>query len=218
MTTHHLLDGLGRVGQPVRVLMPGTAYVYAPSATAIAESDPLRPASPYAVAKLAQEQLALRAIAEDGVEVILTRSFNHTGPRQKPDFAAASFARQVALIERGQLAPVIKVGNLEAHRDLTDVRDVARAYASLIEKGRSGDIYNVASGTARPIRAVLEGLIARAHTVVRVEPDPARMRPNDIPVIVGDPARLATVTGWAPTIGFEQMLDDLLTYWRSVVA
>ncbi len=216
--THHLLDGLRRGGGGSRVLITGSAAVYAPSATPIAESGTLAPSSPYALSKLAQEQLGLRAVVEDGLDVIVTRPFNHTGPRQTAAFAAPSMARQVALIERGEMEPVIRVGNLDAARDLTDVRDVTQAYVQLMASGTTGEVYNVASGTARPIRSILDGLVARARVRVRVETDPARMRPNDVPVLAGDPAKLHTATGWTPSISFDRMLDDLLDYWRETVA
>ncbi len=212
--THHVLEALGALGARARLLIPGSAAVYAPSPDAIDESHPCAPASPYALSKLAQEQLGLRGISEDGIDVILTRSFNHTGPRQTPAFAAPSMARQVAMIERGLAAPVIKVGDLVARRDFTDVRDVARAYAGLMARGVPGTIYNVASGAGHTIQSLLDGLIARARVPVHVEFDPARARPNDIPVLVGNPSRLRDATGWAPAISFEQMLDDLLAYWR----
>jgi GDP-4-dehydro-6-deoxy-D-mannose reductase len=214
LATHHLFDALRRAGHRCRVVLPGSAHVYAPSATPIGEEAPVAPASPYAVSKLAQEQLGLRAGVEDGLDVVVARVFNHTGPRQSPTFAAASMARQVALIERGTLEPVIKVGNLDSQRDLTDVRDTVRAYALLMERGVPGTIYNVASGVAHTTRAVLDTLIARARVPVRVEVDPARLRPNDIPVLVGDATRLRAATGWAPRVSFEQMLADLLDYWR----
>jgi len=216
LATEHLFDALRREGIRCRVLIPGSAALYAPSSEPIVESDPIAPASPYAISKLAQEQLALRAIREDGLDVVVTRSFNHTGPRQQPAFVAPSLARQIALIERGRLEPVIKVGNLEARRDLTDVRDVVRAYAALMESGETGGIYNVASGVARSIRAVLDALVARSTVRVRIEVDETRMRPNDVPILVGSYARLNQATGWRPEISFDRMLDDLLSYWRAV--
>jgi GDP-4-dehydro-6-deoxy-D-mannose reductase len=216
LATHYLLDSLRRARVECRVLMPGSAMVYAPSANPIAEDHPLAPSSPYALSKLAQEQLGLRAVDEDGIEVVVTRSFNHTGARQSVDFAAPGMARQIALVERGAL-DAVKVGNLDAQRDLTDVRDTVRAYALLVDAGAPGEVYNVASGVARPIRAVLDGLVARARTSVRVETDPERARPNDVAILVGDSTRLRAATGWAPAIGFEQMLDDLLEYWRAEV-
>jgi GDP-4-dehydro-6-deoxy-D-mannose reductase len=214
--TEHLLDAVRRAGIRCRVLIPGSATVYAPSAEPISETDAIAPASPYAISKLAQEQLALRSIAEDGLDVVVTRSFNHTGPRQTPAFVAPSMARQVALIERGRLEPVIKVGNLDARRDVTDVRDVVRAYAALMRHGATGVVYNVASAVARPIRSILEALVARSKVPVRIEVDQARLRPNDVPVVVGSYSRLHEATGWRPAISFDQMLDDLLGYWRSL--
>ena len=214
LATEYLFDALRRAGIRCRVLIPGSATVYAPSGQPITETDPIAPSSPYAVSKLAQEQLSLRAMDEDGLEVVVTRSFNHTGPRQTPAFVAPSMARQVALIERGQIEPVIKVGNLEAQRDVTDVRDVVRAYVALMQSGKTGVVYNVASGVARSIRSILDALLSRSRVPVRIEVDPARMRPNDVPVIVGDFSRLAAATGWQPAVTFDQMLDDLLRYWR----
>lgn len=215
LATEHLLDALRREQVRCRVLVPGSATVYAPSSEPISEDGVIATGSPYAISKLAQEQLAVRAIAEDGIHVVVTRSFNHTGPRQTPAFVAPSMARQIALIERGAMEPVIKVGNLDARRDLTDVRDVVRAYAALMKDGTSGTIYNVASGVGRPIRSILDALVSRSRVSVRIENDPARMRPNDVPVVVGDSSRLRQATGWQPAISFDQMLDDLLEYWRS---
>ena len=214
LATHHLLDALRRAGAPCRVLVPGSATVYAPSREPLTEDAPIGPGNPYALSKLAQEQLAVRAAQEDGIEVIVARSFNHTGPRQTPAFVAPSLARQIALIERGALEPVIRVGNLEAQRDLTDVRDVVRAYALLMESGTSGVVYNVASGTGRSIRSLLDELVARARVTVTIETDASRLRANDVPVLVGDASRLRRATGWTPEISFPQMLDDLLAYWR----
>lgn len=218
MLTEYLLDALRRTGAPCRVVVPGSGTVYASGDQPHAEDDPVAPRTAYAMSKLAQEQLALRAVVEDGLDVIVARPFNHTGPRQTPAFAAPSFARQIAMIERGRSEPVIRVGNLGAQRDLLDVRDVVAAYAALMQRGVPGTIYNVASGVPRPIADVLQGLIARARVEVRVEPERARMRPDDTPVLVGDASRLRAATGWAPAIPFERTLDDLLEYWRRTEA
>jgi GDP-4-dehydro-6-deoxy-D-mannose reductase len=218
LATHNLLDALRRTEVGTRVLIVGSAYVYMPSNVPIREDDPVAPVGPYAVSKLAQEVLGLRAIEEDGLEVLVARAFNHTGPRQSDDFVAPSFARQIALIERGNRDRVLRVGNLSAQRDLSDVRDVVRAYALIMETGLSGTVYNVASGTARPIRWLLDELIARARIPISVETDPERLRPSDVPVLVGDASRLRAVTGWKPKIDPDQMLNDLLEYWRSCVA
>ena len=212
--THVLLDELRRLAQPVRCLVTGSATVYAAAPHPLAEDAPLSPASPYALSKLAQEALALRALAEDGVEVVVARAFNHTGPRQDPAFAAPSFARQIARIERGAIEPVIRVGNLEAERDFTDVRDVVRAYRLLMERGISGRVYNVCTGVGRSIRSVLDALVARSRSKVEIELDPEKLRPSDTPAVIGDPSRLMTETGWAPERSFDDMLDALLEYWR----
>jgi GDP-4-dehydro-6-deoxy-D-mannose reductase len=215
LATHHLFDALSRTGTACRVVVTGSGTVYAASTAALTEESPIAPSNPYAVSKLVQEQLAFRAAHEDGVDVIVTRSFNHTGPRQSAAFAAPNMARQIALIEAGRAEPVIRTGNLDAQRDITDVRDMARAYIALLRRGVSSTLYNVSSGTTRVMRSVLDALVARARVQVRVETDPALMRPNDTPVVLGDPTRLREATGWRPEVSFDQTLDDLLTYWRT---
>lgn len=217
MATAHLLDAVRQVRPDCRFLNISSATIYRSAAEPLTETHPLGPTSPYAVSKLAQEMLAERAFRDDGLDVVQARSFNHTGPRQKPAFAAPAFARQIARIEAGLAEPVIRVGNLTAHRDLTDVRDVARAYRLILERGVSGTVYNVCSGEARSMQAILDGLCARSGVAVRVEHDPARDRPNDTPVLVGSNARLRADTGWAPEISFDRMLDDLMTFWRETV-
>lgn len=213
IATHHVLEGDRTLGLGARILVPGSAAVYRAADEPLAESSPIGPASPYAVSKLAQEQLAVRA-AREGQHVLVTRSFNHIGPRQAPSFAAASFARQIARIERGLEAPMLRVGNLNAQRDLTDVRDTVNAYMALVQVGRPGRVYNVASGVARSMREVLDALRRRATCDVAVEIDPARYRPNDAPLVVGDAGLLREETGWQPAIPFERTIDDLLQFWR----
>jgi GDP-4-dehydro-6-deoxy-D-mannose reductase len=216
LATHYLFDALGRTGTPSRVVVPSSATVYAAASAALTEESPVAPSNPYALSKLAQEQLAFRAAREDGVEVIVTRSFNHTGPRQSAAFAAPNMARQIAMIEAGVAEPVIKTGNLDAQRDFTDVRDIARAYLELLRHGAPSTLYNVASGTARVMGSVLDALVARARVKVRIEADPALMRPSDTPIVLGDATRLREATGWQPEISFDRTLDDLLNYWRSI--
>ena len=211
--THHLLDALQDAEVSARVLVPSSALVYASAAEPLRESHPLVPNSPYGVSKLAQEMLAQRT--NGTVSVALARPFNHVGPRQDPHFAASGFARRIADIERGTWAPEISVGNLEARRDLTDVRDTVRAYQLILERGQPGRPYNVCSGRALLIRELLDMLLARAHVPIAVKVDAARYRPNDTPLLVGDPGRLRDELGWAPTIPIEQTLDDLLAFWRS---
>jgi GDP-4-dehydro-6-deoxy-D-mannose reductase len=213
--THHLLDGLRKTGVSARVLIPGSSYVYRQSDHALSEDAEIGPASPYALGKLAQEMLGARSVAEDRQQVFITRSFNHIGPRQDPSFAASAFARQIALIEKGGIAPVIEVGNLDAMRDLTDVRDTVRAYQAIVERGRPGIPYNVCSGTAVRIGDLLNELVKLSRLPVEIRIDPARYRPNDIPLLLGNPARLKKDTGWEPAIPLAQTLADLLDYWRT---
>lgn len=215
--THHLLDGLRSASLIARVLIPGSALVYKQSDRALTEDDPTGPASPYALSKLAQEMLGRRAVDDDRQQIYLTRSFNHTGPRQDPTYAAPGFARQIAMIESGRMAPTIEVGNLDAARDLIDVRDAARAYRDVVEKGRSGVIYNVCSGHAVTIRNLLDRLVAMSRVPVQVRVDPARYRPNDNPVLLGDRTRIEKDTGWTPAIPLDQTLSGLLDYWRKEV-
>ena len=218
LATAHLLDAIRRARLDCRVLVTGSAAVYAPSDEPIAEDGPRAPASPYALSKLAQEQVALRAYEDDGIAAIVARPFNHTGPGQSAAFVAPAMARQIALIEHGRLDPVLRVGNLDATRDLSDVRDVVRAYEALMAKGEPGTVYNVGSGTGRTIRSVLDALVSRSRVRVRVETDPDRLRPSDVPSLVADTSRLREATGWQPEIPLEQTLDDLLQFWREAVA
>lgn len=211
--THHLLDGLCQAGADTRVVIPSSALVYRPASEALTEDHPLIPASPYGVSKLAQELLA-RHNPASGVQITIARAFNHFGPRQDPGFSTSGFARQIASIEAGLQPPELAVGNLDARRDLTDVRDTVRAYCAVAERGESGRAYNVCSGHAVAIRGVLDILVARARVPVRVQVDPARFRPNDVPLLLGDASRLRNELGWVPKIPLEQTLDDILQYWR----
>jgi GDP-4-dehydro-6-deoxy-D-mannose reductase len=211
--THYLCDALRRADLRIPCLIPSSAMIYQPSLSAIREDSPLVPPNPYGLSKLAQELLALRSIA-DGVDVRVARAFNHIGPRQDPFFAASGFARRIADIERGVWAPEISVGNLDAERDLTDVRDTVRAYRLIVDRGVAGRPYNVCSGRAVTIRHLLDLLIARARCPVSVKVDPARYRPNDNPLLLGDPSRLQGELGWKAEMPLEQTVDDLLEYWR----
>jgi GDP-4-dehydro-6-deoxy-D-mannose reductase len=217
----HVLDAARRLSLRPDVLVVGSAEEYGsvrPDEIPISEDAPLRPASPYAVSKVAQGALARLYGPAGGMRVVLTRTFHHTGPGRGEAFAESSFARQIAEIEAGLRPPVLKVGNLEAVRDFADVRDVVRAYWLLLERGQPGAAYNVCTGQGRRIRELLDLLLAssRAHVEVRV--DPERLRPSDVPVQVGDPARLRAATGWEPGVPLEQTLRDLLDDWRQRTA
>lgn len=215
--TQHLVAALRDHSREARLLIPGSALVYRPSATAIDESAPLGPVSPYGLSKLAQEMLGAAAARQDGLAVLLCRSFTHVGPGQSLEFAASSFAAQIAQIEAGLAEPVLSVGNLDARRDLTDVRDTVRAYQLLMSSGAVSTPYNVCSGTAHRIRDVLDGLLACSGIDVTVEFDPARARPSDNPLLLGDPLRIRAAVGWTPEIPLSRTLSDLLDYWRGAL-
>jgi GDP-4-dehydro-6-deoxy-D-mannose reductase len=212
--THHVVDALRRADVAARVVIPSSALVYAGGDAALDEDAPLVPTSPYGLSKLAQELTGVHAVG-GGIEVMIARAFNHVGPRQDPWFVASGFARRIADIEAGRWQPEIAVGNLDARRDLTDVRDTVRAYQLIAERGQSGRAYNVCSGRAIAIRDLLEMMLARAHVPIAVRVDPARYRPNDTPVILGDPSRIHTELGWTAEIPLEQTIDDLLDDWRA---
>ena len=212
--THHLLTALARLDPQPRVLVTGSALVYKDSDRAIAESDAIGPGSPYGLSKLAQEMTGAHAAAELGLPVLLTRPFNHIGPRQDPSFFTASVARQIARIERGLSEPVLDVGNLEGRRDLTDVRDTVRAYRAIAEHGVGGRVYNVCAGQAYRIGDILDMLLGLSRVRIEVRRDPARYRPHDSPLVLGDRSRVTNELGWTPAIPMAQTLTDLLEYWR----
>jgi len=217
----HVLEAVRKRALWPRILVVGSAEEYGPvrpEEMPIREEAPLRPASPYAVSKVAQGALALLYGPAGGMRVVLTRTFHHTGPGRGEAFAESSFARQIAEIEAGLRPPVLKVGNLEAVRDFADVRDVVRAYWLLLEKGEGGAAYNVCSGTGRPVRHLLDLLLAASSARVEVRVDPDRLRPADVPAQVGDPSRLRAATGWEPRIPLERTLRDLLDDWRARTA
>jgi GDP-4-dehydro-6-deoxy-D-mannose reductase len=200
-----------------RVLVVGSAEEYGavePGAPPITEDAPLRPLSPYAVSKVAQGFLALQYALSRDLAVVRTRTFPHTGPGRGEAFAESSFARQIAEVEAGRRRPVLEVGNLEAVRDFTDVRDVVRAYWTLLERGASGEVYNVCSGKGRSIGDVLRALLEISGVRADLKVDRERLRPSDLPSLVGDPTRLREATGWEPRIPLERTFRDLLDHWR----
>jgi GDP-4-dehydro-6-deoxy-D-mannose reductase len=212
----HLIEGARRLALRPAFLVVGSAEEYGNAAqdTPLSEATPLRPGSPYAVSKVAQGLLAVECGTPAGMRVVRTRTFHHTGPGRGEAFAESSFARQIAEIEVGLRPPVIHVGNLEAVRDFTDVRDVVRAYWGLLERGQAGQVFNVCSGRGRPIRELLDVLLGLARASVEIRVDPERLRPSEVPVLVGDPSHLQAATGWKPEIPIEKTLEDLLVDWR----
>lgn len=183
----------------------------------IRETNPLRPLSPYGVSKVAQDLLGYQYSCSYGLKVIRTRAFNHTGPRRDEMFVTSNFAQQIARVEKGLQNPVLRVGNLEAKRDFTDVRDVVNAYFLVTTKGEPGEVYNIAAGKAWSIREMLDMLLSMSTAEIKIETDPKRLRPSDVPVLLGDASKLKDATGWQATIPFEQTLKDLLNYWRERV-
>ena len=181
----------------------------------IRETNQLRPLSPYAVSKVAQDMLGYQYWMSWQVDCVRTRGFNHEGPRRGPVFVASDFAKQIADIEKGRKAPVLHVGNLEAKRDFTDVRDMVKAYWLALEKCKPGEVYNICSGKAWSIQHVLDHLLGLTKVKIEVRQDPARLRPSDVPILLGDASRFRAETGWEPTIPFEQTLLDMLEHWRA---
>jgi GDP-4-dehydro-6-deoxy-D-mannose reductase len=183
----------------------------------IKETNPLRPLSPYAVSKVAQDMLGFQYFKSYGQNIVVTRAFNHTGVRRGEPFVTSNFAKQIALIEKGKQKPIIRVGNLEAIRDFTDVRDVVCAYWLALEKCKPGEVYNVCSSKGYKISKLLETLLSYSKVKVKIEQDPERIRPSDVPVLIGDYTKFREATGWMPKIPFEKTIQDLLDYWRANV-
>ncbi len=202
-----------------RVLAVASADVYGVVSEAdlpLTEHSPLRPTSPYAASKAAADALALQAHLGHGLGVIRVRPFNHLGPGQSEQFVAPALAARIARAERDHL-DTIAVGNLTARRDMTDVRDVVRAYRLLIERGAPGEVYNVCSGKDIAIQVLADHLVSLARRPITLAPDPALLRPVDLPVLRGDASKLRAATGWEPTLTVEQTLADLLDDMRARV-
>jgi GDP-4-dehydro-6-deoxy-D-mannose reductase len=218
--TVRVLEAVRALGTPIRVLVISSAEVYGlqrPERMPLDETTPLRPANPYAASKVAAEAAAQAWVASYGLDVMIARPFNHIGPGQAVDFVVPSFASRLAAIAAG--APsVLEVGNLEAERDFLDVRDVVEAYRALLVHGRAGEMYNISGGSAVAIREVLRQLITLARVPVEVRNDPARMRPSDLPRLIGDASRLRAATGWAPRISLATSLADVYAEARERVA
>lgn len=216
----NLLNAL-RVSSPqARILVACSSEQYGvvrPEDIPIKEDTQFRPNNPYAVSKIAQDAQALQHFLSWGQSTIRVRAFNHIGPGQSEYFVTAAFARQIARIEAGLQEPVLLVGNLEAERDFTDVRDMVRAYLLAIQQGQPGEVYNIGSGKGHTMQRILDALLAMSTVRVEVRPDLERMRPSDIPVLVCDATRFRDCTGWQPQIPLEQTLKDILDYWREKV-
>lgn len=207
-----VLRAMEELRRPARLLLVSSAEVYgvvAPGDQPIPETAPLHPVNPYGASKAGAEMATYAAGAGADLDVLVARSFNHTGPGQDPRFALPSFAQQLAAIRRGEAEPVLRVGNLAAKRDILDVRDVARAYCVLLDRGAPGVAYNVCSGAAHSIQHLVDQLIAISGTATRVCVDPERVRSVDVPLLLGDPSRLRAL-GWEPGVPLHATLADLL--------
>jgi GDP-4-dehydro-6-deoxy-D-mannose reductase len=183
----------------------------------IKETNPLRPLSPYAVSKVGQDLLGYQYHQSYGMFIVRTRGFNHTGPRRGENFVSSNFAKQIALIEKGEQKPVIEVGNLNAIRDFTDVRDMIRGYWLALQKGKAGEAYNIATGKGVTIKEMLNILLSFTNEKIVVKRDPARLRPSDVEILIGDSSKFKKQTGWKPEIPLKKTLSDLLDYWRGKV-
>lgn len=182
--------------------------------TPIKETNQLRPLSPYGVSKVGQDMLAYQYARSYGTKTVVTRAFNHTGPRRGEVFVVSNFAKQIAEIEKKKKDPVIRVGNLEAKRDFTDVRDIVKAYWLATEKCEYGEVYNICSGSCYSIQEVLDMLLGFSKVKVEIKKDPSRMRPSDVQILLGDNSKFCKATGWKPEIPFEKTAEDLINYWR----
>jgi GDP-4-dehydro-6-deoxy-D-mannose reductase len=214
----HLLQAIVELGLNCRVLVTSSNEVYGmvrPEDVPLDETAPLQPATPYGVSKASQDLLALQYHLSHGLDVVRVRPFNHIGPRQNERFVAASFAQQVARIEQGLLPPVVRVGDLSAQRDFTDVRDMVRAYLLAIKHAEAGAVYNVGSGQPVAVQHLLDTLLAASPAQIEIQPDPARMRPVNVPLVACNAQRFTARTGWRPEIPLEQTIDDILEDWRA---
>lgn len=213
----HLLEAVRALELPCRILLVGSGEEYGQMNGAdmpVNERHPVSPANIYAVTKVCQNLLGGLYAGAYGMDAVMVRAFNHIGPRQAPSFVVSDFCRQAAVIEQGGAPPVIRVGNLSAKRDFTDVRDVVRAYELLMRLGKKGETYNVGSGKAVPIQDILNMILAKAAVPIEVQTDPERFRPLDVPIIEADIEKLRGATGFAPQIQLEQSVEDILIYWR----
>jgi GDP-4-dehydro-6-deoxy-D-mannose reductase len=216
----NLFEAILSLNQAPKIQIAGSSEEYGQvfsNEIPMKETNPFRPLSPYAVSKVAQDLLAFQYHKSYAVRTVRTRGFNHTGPRRGDVFVTSSFAKQIAEIEQKKRPPVVHVGNLEAKRDFTDVRDMVRAYWLSLEKGVEGEVYNIGSGQAYSMQEVLDLLMSLSRSKMEVKVDPARLRPSDVPVLLSDSSKFRALTGWRPMIPFKQTILDLLNYWRERV-
>lgn len=219
--TVNLLEGLRVADVDARVQLAGSSEEYGlvkPDEVPITEDNPLRPQSPYGVSKVSADLFAQQYHSSYGIETVVTRGFNHTGPRRGETFVVSDWSKQIAEIELGRRDPVIEVGNLEPKRDFSDVRDIVRGYRLAVEACEAGEVYNICSEEAVSIKEILDMLLSSTEEEIDVEQDPAKLRPSDVPLLLGDCSKFREETGWEREIPFEQTLQDTLDYWRERLA
>ena len=217
----HLLEAVRRIGLSCPILISGSSEEYgivSADCMPVNENQPLKPLSPYGISKVAQDLIGGQYFQTYNLPIVRTRAFSHTGPGQREEYVASNFARQIARMEAGELEPVLRVGNLDAMRDFTDVRDVVRAYWSALENGKPGEVYNICSGTGRKIQEIVDTLVSSSRVKIGIQKDPKRMRASDIPMIIGDGSKFKAQTGWIPEMNFQKTLEDLLNHWREKIA
>jgi len=215
-----ILEAVKKSDLRTRILIISTGDIYGivrPADIPIDEETPLRPATPYAVSKIAQDYLSLQYTLAYKIDTVRLRPYNHIGPGQKEGYVVSDFAKQIAEIEKEKKEPVLSVGNLDAGRDFTDVRDIVKAYELALGKGESGEVYNIGSGKSHKISDVLQTLLSFSTKKITVEVDQKKFRPIDVPEIVCDYEKFHKLTGWKPEIPFEKTLQDILDYWRKIV-
>jgi len=215
--TRSLYDAVARTDLRPRILYVSSGLVYGdagPGEHILTEEAPLRPASPYAASKAAADLLSYQQTRSPGLDVVRVRPFNQLGPGQSADYAAANFARQVVAVERGQASAVEVRGDLNGRRDLTDVRDMVKAYVRLLEVGQTGEVYNAGSGRTYRMQEILDRLVALAGVPVTVRERPDESRKADTAVSRADIRKLREATGWQPAISLDQTLADMLADWR----
>jgi len=218
--TVNIFEAVRKSGLPITIQIACSSEEYGrvfKNELPINENNPLRPLSPYAVSKLAMDYLGYQYWESYGLRIIRTRGFNHTGPRRGDVFSESTFAKQIAEIEKGLKSPQVLVGNLDAQRDYTDVRDMVKAYYLSVRKCKSGEVYNIATGKSWRIGDVLDLLLSKSKVKIKIVRDKSRLRPSDVEILVGDASKFKKQTGWHPQIAFEKTMEDLLNYWRSRV-
>lgn len=203
-----------------KIMIISSAEVYGivdPNDLPVDEETVLKPASPYAVSKIAQDYMGLQYHISYNLNIIRARPFNHIGPGQTDQFATSSFAKKIAEIEKGKREPILTVGNIDAKRDFTDVKDMVKAYVLLMEKGKAGEVYNIGFGKSYKMSEIIDILLSFSNAKIKVEVDPALLRPSDNPELLCDNTKISSLTGWKPEIPIEKTLKEILEYWRKNV-